>query len=731
MKTKFNFLSNDTIVKNYRCQVKGILVNRFSLIVFLFFYSCLNISAQPTDLFISEYVEGSSNNKYIEIYNGTGAAVNLTDYQLNLYANGSATITTSNTLSGSLANGATIVYKNSAATIYGGAATNATALAFNGDDAIVLFKISTSSFIDIVGNIGCDPGAAWTATNTTVDKTLVRNATLCGGVTVDPTNTACPFPTLATEWTQSNVDVVTNLGSHTCTCASNTITSGALSSPFSVDCTTSASGTIDFTSTGTFAGGNIYTAQLSSSTGSFASPTNIGTLSSTSNMGTINLTIPAQTATSSLYKIRIISSNPVTTGTETAAFTITFSGSPCGGGPTGSSCIVINEFCTDPQDPGANGAATSTGEWVEIRNVCAATVDIGCFVICLTASSTATERAGDCFTVPSGTSLAGGEVFVFGGNGTFGVGTNWPAGNVEFNWQTNFAFGWDTDANAVFGSGSGNFIGVLNDSGEDISLFDATGTFFTGVTHDTGAGMTNPVTENIPALAGCAAKNITIPISSSHTNVGVTPGGFSTDQGFGRRCDGTWEFRNLALQNMGTAPELCVLLPINLNYFDVNCSNENQLYFSWETASEINNDYFIIEKTANGEDFEIITQIKGQGNSSTENKYNFNYNHNRLNNQYFRLSQVEYDGEISSTSLILPSCFSEKNELIIFPNPTNGDFIIKGFDKNAVIAIYDQLGRLVLEQKPITSSLKIDLSLNSDVYILLTFILILKLKLLN
>jgi hypothetical protein len=181
---------------------------------------------QATDLIISEYVEGSANNKYIELYNGTAAVINLADYELRLYANGAATPGTTNALSGSLAPGATIVYRNSAATIYLGATTIATVCNFNGDDAIALWKVSTTSFVDIVGNIGCDPGPAWTATGiSTLDRSLVRNANICAGVALDPaqtppanTNILCPFPTLASEWTNNAIDVVANLGSHTMTC---------------------------------------------------------------------------------------------------------------------------------------------------------------------------------------------------------------------------------------------------------------------------------------------------------------------------------------------------------------------------------------------------------------------------------------------------------------------------------------------------------------------------------
>ncbi|MBL7952236.1 MAG: lamin tail domain-containing protein [Flavobacteriales bacterium] len=183
------------------------------------------ISPVPTtDLIISEYVEGSSNNKYVELYNGTGASVNLTNYRIRQYNNGSATPTSDVLLSGTLADGATIVYKNSSATIYGGAATNNAAMAYNGNDAVALFKISTSSNVDIIGRIGEDPGTAWTSgALTTVDKTLRRKSTVTAGVATNP---GAGFPTLATEWDQFNIDDVTGLGAHTYSGTTTTYVSG-------------------------------------------------------------------------------------------------------------------------------------------------------------------------------------------------------------------------------------------------------------------------------------------------------------------------------------------------------------------------------------------------------------------------------------------------------------------------------------------------------------------------
>lgn len=186
---------------------------------------------QATDLIISEYVEGSANNKYIELYNGTAGNINLANYQLRLFANGSTTATIGTALTGTLAPGATIVYRNSGATVYTGTTVVNSAVNFNGDDAIGLYRVSGPVLVDLVGNIGCDPGTAWTSGgHTTLDRSLVRKYNVCTGVNVDP-STTCPFPTLESEWDVNGVDVVSNLGSHYMDCSPVVNFLNATSSP--------------------------------------------------------------------------------------------------------------------------------------------------------------------------------------------------------------------------------------------------------------------------------------------------------------------------------------------------------------------------------------------------------------------------------------------------------------------------------------------------------------------
>ncbi|WP_240730804.1 ExeM/NucH family extracellular endonuclease [Deinococcus sp. S9] len=161
------------------------------------------------DLYFSEYVEGSSNNKALELYNPTGQAVNLGDYTVELYANGATAPTNTVTLSGTLAAGSTLVIVNASAVQAlkdkGQLQSNVTN--FNGDDALLLKKNGT--VIDAFGQVGFDPGTAWTSGSvTTLDRTLRRKANVTAG---DPNGSDAFDP--AAEWDVFPIDTFDGLGS--------------------------------------------------------------------------------------------------------------------------------------------------------------------------------------------------------------------------------------------------------------------------------------------------------------------------------------------------------------------------------------------------------------------------------------------------------------------------------------------------------------------------------------
>jgi len=170
-------------------------------------------SAASSDLFFSEYVEGTSNNKALEIFNGTGAPVDLGagGYSVQMFFNGSATAGLTINLTGTVADDDVFVLANSGASAPILAVADQTNGAgwFNGDDAVVLRKGTT--VLDVIGQIGTDPGTEWgTGPTSTADNTLRRKASVTDG---GPNGADAFDPSL--EWDGFATDTFDGLGSHT------------------------------------------------------------------------------------------------------------------------------------------------------------------------------------------------------------------------------------------------------------------------------------------------------------------------------------------------------------------------------------------------------------------------------------------------------------------------------------------------------------------------------------
>jgi len=172
-------------------------------------------AAAATDLFFSEYIEGSSNNKALEIYNGTGDLIDLGagGYNIFMSFNGGTSTLTIN-LVGTVAPDDVFVLAHASAnpTILAQADQTNGAGWFNGDDAVALRK--GTAILDVIGQIGFDPGSEWgTSVTSTADNTLRRQSTICVGDT-DGTDAFDP----AGEWDGFAPDTFDGLGSHTADC---------------------------------------------------------------------------------------------------------------------------------------------------------------------------------------------------------------------------------------------------------------------------------------------------------------------------------------------------------------------------------------------------------------------------------------------------------------------------------------------------------------------------------
>lgn len=178
-------------------------------------------AAIASDLIISEYGEGSGGNKkYVEIFNGTGSAVDLADYVIKRSTNGGGWLATvyNFPVPTILANNATFVVANNSTDVLNADDYN-TSMGWNGDDAIGLFK--NDVLIDVFGVPDVDPGSGWSVagiSNATVDHIIIRKST----ITSPNTNWAVSAGTstedsewIVSDFTYNATDQTTNLGSHT------------------------------------------------------------------------------------------------------------------------------------------------------------------------------------------------------------------------------------------------------------------------------------------------------------------------------------------------------------------------------------------------------------------------------------------------------------------------------------------------------------------------------------
>ncbi|MGE0103972.1 MAG: ExeM/NucH family extracellular endonuclease [Blastocatellales bacterium] len=284
-------------------------------------------NAAASELFISEYVEGSGNSKAIEIYNGTGASVDLAagSYNLQYYFNGSTSAGLTINLTGTVANGDVFVVAQSsadAAILAQADQTNGSGW-FNGDDAVVLRKGTT--IIDVIGQIGADPGSEWGGGNTsTADNTIRRKSTICAGDT-DGSNVFDP----SVEWDGFANNTFDGLGAHTASC-------GSVNQPVTPTCPmnlSTMSGSAASTGvSATDADGKVTGATIASIT-----PLNPGTISlgsfvaaaSTGGTATAQLNVGAATPPG-VYSVKITWSNDDAPTPQTADCTVNVQVNPGG-----------------------------------------------------------------------------------------------------------------------------------------------------------------------------------------------------------------------------------------------------------------------------------------------------------------------------------------------------------------------------------------------------------------
>ncbi|HNQ68801.1 MAG TPA: T9SS type A sorting domain-containing protein [Bacteroidales bacterium] len=240
--------------------------------------------------------------------------------------------------------------------------------------------------------------------------------------------------------------------------------------------------------------------------------------------------------------------------------------------------------------------------------------------------------------------------------------------------------------------------------------------------------------------AGFAEYNITL-TSRGHTN----GGGIPEQHAAFKRSIGDWEsigvHDNATQTGSGSEPitvERASLtgfsdfiigkslksfpLPVELVEFSASCI-DNSVKISWKTLSEVNNDYFTIEKSSNGKDFFEIHRTNGCGNCNQPISYE--YMDNSDNNNFYRLKQTDFDGSVNYSEIIYANCTTSfYNEINCFTSNSGKlciEFQIPN-DNKYKLALFDSAGKLVFNGEisdDFSSSYIFDISdLSSGIYYL-------------
>ena len=158
-------------------------------------------------------------------------------------------------------------------------------------------------------------------------------------------------------------------------------------------------------------------------------------------------------------------------------------------------------------------------------------------------------------------------------------------------------------------------------------------------------------------------------------------------------------------------------LPINLVKFDIEIE-QGKVNIIWETASELNNDFFTIERSLDGYNFEKIQIIEGAGNSNQTINYIYEDQNPIEGILYYRLKQTDFNNDYTYSKVVAVNYKLSKESLfIIFPNPVsiNDDLFISfeesDSDKEVMISAYNVLGEL-LYSKLINKGISVAVDLN-------------------
>lgn len=141
-----------------------------------------------------------------------------------------------------------------------------------------------------------------------------------------------------------------------------------------------------------------------------------------------------------------------------------------------------------------------------------------------------------------------------------------------------------------------------------------------------------------------------------------------------------------------TGNDINAVLPVTLSFFNITCEDEVH-QINWQTESELNNHYFLIEQSLDGENWREITKVFGAGTTSFSQFYAYSVSNVSAGTVYYRLKQFDFDGTMDELGVRAASCNDQGIRL--FPNPSKQDLFLSGLEKGSSVSLYDMTGKLV------------------------------------
>jgi hypothetical protein len=129
------------------------------------------------------------------------------------------------------------------------------------------------------------------------------------------------------------------------------------------------------------------------------------------------------------------------------------------------------------------------------------------------------------------------------------------------------------------------------------------------------------------------------------------------------------------LLNSIIAVDNCAL-PVTLSSLNAHCVSKDEQVLSWITESENNSDYFNVERSDDGQNWSVVGQVSAAGWSSSSLSYNFTDNHRSTNVFYYRLVQIDLNGDSEVFGPISIICSSNLSQFHVYPNPSENELVI-------------------------------------------------------